>query len=49
MSFECYPKFIYHLKGRTIPRTIGAQLYTDIKDNPNSLFTKIKQSRHDFI
>jgi hypothetical protein len=30
------------LKGRTIPSTIGAQIYTDIKDNPNSKFIKIK-------
>ncbi|MDR1180177.1 MAG: hypothetical protein LBK44_06695 [Spirochaetales bacterium] len=30
------------LSGRTIPRTIGAQIYTDIKDNPNSIFLKIK-------
>ena len=30
------------LKGRTIPRTIGARLYTDIKDNQNSKFVKIQ-------
>ncbi|MDR1219044.1 MAG: hypothetical protein LBK73_05475 [Treponema sp.] len=30
------------LTGRTIPSTIGAQIYTDIKDNPNSIFLKIK-------
>jgi len=30
------------LTGRTIPSTIGAQIYTDIKDNPNSAFLKIK-------
>jgi hypothetical protein len=31
-----------NLKGRTIPSTIGAQLYTDIKDNQDSKFIKIK-------
>jgi hypothetical protein len=31
-----------NLKGRTIPSTIGAQIYTDIKDNQNSKFIKIK-------
>ena len=31
-----------NLKGRTIPSTIGAQIYVDIKDNPNSKFVKIK-------
>ena len=30
------------LTGRTIPTTIGAQLYVDIKDNPDSIFLKIK-------
>jgi hypothetical protein len=30
------------LTGRTIPSTIGAQIYTDIKDNPNSNFLKMK-------
>lgn len=30
------------LKGRTIYNTIGAQIYTDIKDNPDSRFIKIK-------
>jgi hypothetical protein len=30
------------LTGRTIPSTIGAQIYTDIKDNPDSVFVKIK-------
>ncbi|MCL2117998.1 MAG: HTH domain-containing protein [Planctomycetaceae bacterium] len=30
------------LTGRTIPTTIGAQLYVDIKDNPDSVFLKIK-------
>jgi hypothetical protein len=31
-----------NLKGRTIPSTIGAQIYTDIKDNQDSKFIKIK-------
>lgn len=31
-----------NLKGRTIPSTIGAQIYTDIKDNPNTVFIKLK-------
>jgi hypothetical protein len=31
-----------NLKGRTIPSTIGAQIYTDIKDNQGSKFIKIK-------
>jgi len=31
-----------NLKGRTIPHTIGALIYTDIKDNQNSKFIKIK-------
>ena len=31
-----------NLKGRTIPSTIGARLYTDIKDNQDSVFIKIK-------
>jgi hypothetical protein len=31
-----------NLKGRTIPSTIGAQIYTDIKENHNSIFIKIK-------
>ncbi|MDR1466712.1 MAG: hypothetical protein LBI40_03740, partial [Treponema sp.] len=31
-----------NLKGRTIPSTIGAQIYTDIKDNSDSKFIKIK-------
>jgi hypothetical protein len=31
-----------NLKGRTIPITIGAQLYTDIKDNQDSKFIKIR-------
>jgi hypothetical protein len=30
------------LKGKTIPSTIGAQIYTDIKDNQDSKFVKIK-------
>jgi hypothetical protein len=31
-----------NLKGHTIPSTIGAQIYTDIKDNHDSKFIKIK-------
>jgi len=31
-----------NLKGRTIPSTIGALIYTDIKDNHDSKFIKIK-------
>lgn len=31
-----------NLKGRTIPSTIGAQIYTDIKDNQDTKFIKIK-------
>ena len=31
-----------YLKGRTIPNTIGAQIYVDIKDNLNSNFIKIQ-------
>ena len=31
-----------NLNGSTIPATIGAILHTDIKNNPNSLFIKIK-------
>lgn len=31
-----------NLKGRTIASTVGAQIYVDIKDNPNSKFIKIK-------
>lgn len=31
-----------NLKGRTIPSTIGAQIYTDIKDNQNTVFIKLK-------
>jgi hypothetical protein len=31
-----------NLKGRTIPSTIGALIYTDIKDNQDSKFIKIK-------
>ena len=31
-----------NLKGRTIPSTVGAQIYTDIKDNQDSKFIKIK-------
>jgi hypothetical protein len=31
-----------NLKGRTIPTTIGAQIYTNIKDNQKSVFIKIK-------
>jgi hypothetical protein len=30
------------LKGRTISHTIGARIYIDIKDNPNTVFIKIK-------
>lgn len=30
------------LTGKTIPITIGAQIYVDIKENPNSRFIKIK-------
>lgn len=30
-----------NLKGRTIAGTVGAQIYVDIKDNPNSKFIKI--------
>jgi hypothetical protein len=29
------------LKGKTIPSTIGAQIYTDIKDNPDTVFIKV--------
>lgn len=31
-----------NLKGRTIPSTIGAQIYVDMKDNQNTKFIKIK-------
>ncbi|GHV83604.1 hypothetical protein AGMMS50212_09440 [Spirochaetia bacterium] len=30
------------LTGKTIPKTIGAQLYIDIKENPDSRFVKMK-------
>jgi hypothetical protein len=30
------------LNGKTIPRTIGAMLYVDIKENKDSRFIKIK-------
>jgi hypothetical protein len=30
-----------NLKGKTIPSTIGAQIYTDIKDNSDTVFIKI--------
>jgi hypothetical protein len=31
-----------NLTGRTVPNTIGAQIYIDIKDNQNTVFLKIK-------
>ncbi|MDR0733934.1 MAG: hypothetical protein LBF08_07760, partial [Dysgonamonadaceae bacterium] len=30
-----------NLKGKTIPSTIGARIYTDIKDNPDTVFIKV--------
>lgn len=30
-----------NLKGKTIPSTIGAQIYTDIKDNSDTVFIKV--------